>query len=263
MGSMAAASLLGAGYGVYSGERGSKLAASEARKQRTMQTKQMAEEQSRYEAEGTRQEEFQARAFEGATADYEERTANLDAWKQNWMKMAEDPRGSHPGWPAFETAITEAASAERGKIEDIYQRRGKAGSGEYLRAISDIEEGREKSLQDALMGITREARGKVFEIEGAMPERPVLGAANIYSPPQDYGFTPTPIPAVGDIGGLGQGLAFAMDKLRTQKPTSTTAALDTGVPASQQWTIPGAADQYESIFGEQMAPQQTQYSLLK
>jgi len=46
------------------------------------------------------------------------------------------------------------------------------------------------------------------------------------------------------------------------KITSTIAALDTGVPASQQWSIPGAEGQYEGMFGETMAPQQSQYQLL-
>lgn len=259
---MAGTAIAGAGYSAYSGERAYSAAQKSASKQRKMQMGQIAEEKTRYGEELTRQTEGEAREFEAATADYEQTTSNLEAWKQNWAEMAEDPRGKHPGWPSFETAVTEAASAERSKIEDIYQRRGKSGSGEYLRAVQDIESGREKSLQDALMGITREARGKVFEIEGAMPKRPVLGAPQMFAAPQDYGFTPSPIPAVGDVGGLGQGLALAMDKLRTTKPTSTTAALETGVPTSQQWTIPGAEGQFEGMFGEQMAPQQTQYSLL-
>lgn len=262
---IAAAAVGGMGYSVYAGERGARMAKSGAKKQRAMQMQQTAEEQKRYESEITRQEETQAREFEAATADYESTTANLTAWKENWASMAEDPRGQHPGWPSFETAVTEAAEAEQSKLQDIYQRRGKAGSGEYLRGIQDIESGRQQSLQDALMGITREARGKMFEIDAAMPSRPVLGAAHMYGAPQDYGFTPSPIGAVGDIGGLGQSLAYALDKMKKpgQEITSTTKALETGVPASQQWSIPGAEGQFEGMFGEQMAPQQSQYSLLK
>ncbi len=255
-----AGSLAGTYLSWEGGEKQRKAMQSQAKKQRALQREQMTEEQKRYDAETVRQTELEARQYEAAMGDYETTTASLDAWKKNWAEMAEDPRGKHPGWPSFETAITQAAESQMSQVKDIYQRRGKAGSGEYLRAVQDIESGRQQSLQDALMGITREARGKMFEIDRAMPAKPVLGAAHMYQAPQSYGFTPDPIPAIGDFSGLGQSLAYAMSRMKEPDKQPTTSTL----PKGSTWATPSTKQEYDTILGQQFdAPQQSQYQLLE
>lgn len=248
-------------YSGYESSRQMKSAKSSAKKSRAQQREQMNTEKARYDAEVTRQTEYEARAFESATGDYERTTANLEAWKENWSAMAEDPRGQHPGWPEFESAVTKAAEGEMKKVQDIYQRRGKAESGEYLRAVQDIESGRQKSLQDTMMGITREARGKMFEIDLAMPKAPVLGVPQtpgMYSP-TNYGFTPSPLGATGDMSGLGAGLAYAVQRIsdkRDRKPEAGT------LPEGSQWGQVASKAEYDQILEEQFGSQQTKFGLL-
>lgn len=296
---MAAAAVAGAGYSIYSGEQQQRSHESSMKKERQRQAGLATEERDRYYAELKRGTEHEARAYASAQQDweaytqtsarqyesdvqeYEEQVADLEDWKAHWTSIAEDPASGHPGWPSFETAITEAAQSQTEMLEDLYQRRGKAGSGEYMRAISEIEGTRQKSLQDALMGITREARGKMYEIDSAMPTKPrmpmpmqtpVLGGAQNTGMGMGQlgvgqGYIPGLTSAVGDIQGLGQGLAYALDRYTADEkktaPTSTIASLSEGVPASQQWTIPGAEGIYEGAFGEELAPQQTEYQLLQ
>jgi len=131
-------------------------------------------------------------------------------WAKHWKDVGENPGKMNPYFSSFKEDVEKAAEGTRGRIADALRRAGRgAGSGEYDKAMQEIEATSEKSLIKTLAEIRQDAKRKEQQAEQGVGPEPFLGMTGSVPSLGDQNFNPgNYTPKMPDFSGIGEALAY-------------------------------------------------------